>query len=342
MTIVYLLVGLIILTAGAEFLVRGSSRLAAAVGVSPLVIGLTIVSYGTSTPELVVSVSSGLKGYDDVAVANVVGSNIFNVLFILGICGLIMPLKVSSQLVRVDVPIMIGASILLLAIGWDGGIGTLDGLLLTTLIVIYTVWSVRKSRQETKAVQQEFAEEYSEPSPAQTTVLTILGQIVLILIGLGLLVWGAQWFVSGSIEIARYLGISEVIIGLTIVAAGTSLPEVATSVVATIKGERDIAIGNVVGSNIYNILAILGIASLVTPGGLAIAPQMVLVDIPVMVIVAGACLPIFFTGLTIDRWEGGLFLAGYVAYTAYLIWSATHVPSASAQAALVAGPLLVG
>jgi cation:H+ antiporter len=322
MTVAMLVVGLAILTLGAEFLIRGASRLASVLGVSPLVIGLTIVAYGTSTPELVVSVQSGLKGQDDVAVANVVGSNIFNILAILGPCALLLPLKVSSQLIRLDVPIMIGSSLLVWLLASDGRIGTVDGLLLTSLIAVYTIWSIVKSRGETKEIQQEYDAEYGPAKSGGRSSGAILKDLALIAAGLVFLVLGGQWFVDGSIQLARFLGISEVIIGLTIIAIGTSLPELATSLVATIRGERDIAIGNVVGSCIYNLLSILGIASLVTPGGLAVDPPMLHVDIPVMVLVAIACLPIFLTGMTISRAEGLFLFVGYILYTAYLIWDA--------------------
>jgi cation:H+ antiporter len=317
-----IVIGLAILTLGAEFLIRGSSRLAAAIGISPLVIGLTIVAYGTSTPELVVSIQSGLKGQDDVAIANVVGSNIFNVLAILGPCALILPLQVSSQLIRLDVPIMIGASLLVWLLASDGRIGMIDGLILSSLIVAYTGWSIVQSRKESKEIEQEYEREYGEKKSGGRSRQAILLDLVLIAAGLACLVLGGRWFVDGSIELARFLGVSEVIIGLTIVAAGTSLPELATSFVATLRGERDIAIGNVVGSCIYNLLCILGIASLVTPNGLAVDPQILQVDIPIMVIVAIVCLPIFLTGLVISRGEGLFLLVGYILYTAYLVTAA--------------------
>ena len=321
-TLLMLVGGLGVLTIGAELLVKGSSRLAAAVGVSPLVIGLTIVAYGTSTPELVVSIQSGMRGQDDVAVANVVGSNIFNILLILGSCAAVSPLHVSAQLIRLDVPIMIGASLLACALAFDGRIGKLDGAVLTALILVYTGWSILKSRKETREVKAEYEAEYGAATSGGKSLPAVLLDVALILCGLVCLVMGGRWFVDGSIALARSLGVSEMVIGLTIVAAGTSMPELATSIVATLRGERDIAIGNVVGSNIYNLLGILGVASLATPGGLAVNPLMFRVDIPVMTLVALACFPVFFTGLTISRREGLLFLSGYVAYTAYLIWNA--------------------
>jgi len=321
-TLLTLVGGLGVLTVGAELLVKGSSRLAAAIGVSPLVIGLTIVAYGTSMPEMVVSIQSGLRGQDDVAIANVVGSNIFNVLFILGACAAVLPLHVSAQLIRLDVPIMIGASLLTCVLAYDGRIGKFDGALLTTLILGYTVRSILRSRKETKEVEAEYEAEYGPATAGGKSASALLLDVGMIIGGLACLVIGGRWFVDGSIDLARALGVSEMIIGLTIVAAGTSMPELATSIVATLRGERDIAIGNVVGSNIYNLLGILGVASLATPGGLAVNPLMFRVDIPVMTLVAVACFPVFVTGLAVSRREGLLFLLGYVAYTAFLIWSA--------------------
>jgi cation:H+ antiporter len=319
-----LIAGLILLVIGAELLVRGASKVAAIFGISPLVIGLTVVAYGTSTPELAVSLQAGLSGNANIAVANVVGSNIFNVLFILGICAIAKPLVVAQQLVRLDVPLMIGISLIVFGMAFDGHLNWLDGLLLTAGILTYTTWAIRKSRQETAAVKAEYEQEYGAQIAPNHSALEIAKQALLILSGLGILVLGARWLVNGSIELAQVLGVSDTIIGLTIVAAGTSLPELATSVVATMRNERDIAIGNVVGSNLYNLLAILGLACLFTPGGLVVAPSMLAFDLPVMVAVAVACLPIFFTGYTIARWEGLVFFGSYIAYTTYLVLAATQ------------------
>lgn len=325
MVIVMLVVGLVMLIVGGELLVRGASALAAIAGIAPLVIGLTVVAFGTSAPELAVSIQAGLGGNSDIAVGNVVGSNIFNVLLILGACALVAPLIVSVQLVRREVPIMIGLSFLLALLAFDGRIGLLDGLLLTAGIISYTAWSIVSSRKETAAAKAEYAQEYGEeqlaPQKGARQVLTNLG---LLAGGLVVLVIGARLLVDSAVGLARGLGVSDVIIGLTIVAAGTSLPEVVTSIIATLKKERDIAIGNVVGSNIFNLLGILGISALITPGGLEVVPSIVNFDLPVMIAVALACLPIFFTGMSIARWEGALFLAYYIAYTAYLILAATQ------------------
>jgi cation:H+ antiporter len=320
MILLLLIAGFTLLIAGAELLVRGASRLAAAVGVSPLVIGLTVVAFGTSAPELAVSVNAGLAGQPDIALGNVVGSNIFNVLFILGVAGLIAPMVVARQLVRLGVPLMIAASVVVLILGLDGRIGRLEGGALSLALLLYTGFLIRQSRKENSAtagrtVPEDFAH--------MRTHAQWLIDLALIAGGLALLVLGSRWLVESAVAIAQHLGVSELIIGLTIIAAGTSLPEVATSVIASIRGERDIAVGNVVGSNIINILGVLGLASLVSPAGVAVAPEALRFDIPVMVAVAVACLPIFFNRHLIARWEGGVFLAYYLAYTAYLILAAT-------------------
>ncbi len=287
-----------------------------------MVIGLTIVAFGTSAPELVVSIQSTLSGQPDVALGNVVGSNIFNVLFILGVSALIVPLVVSQQLIRFDVPLMVGLSLVVLLFAIDGRIGRLDGLLLTAGLISYTLWAVWKSHKEQAVIKAEYEAAFGVEEKVSSLRRTLLN-VALLIAGLGLLVLGSSWFVEAAISIARSLELSELVIGLTIVAAGTSLPEVATSIVAAIRGERDIAVGNVVGSNIFNIMGVLGISSLVSVDGVAVSETAFRLDIPVMVAVAIACLPIFFTGHLIARWEGGLFLAYYFAYTAYLAMAAT-------------------
>lgn len=327
MTVVWLILGLALLVAGGELLVRGASGLASAVGISPLVIGLTVVAFGTSAPEVAVSLKATLSGQSDIAVGNVVGSNIFNVLFILGVSALICPLVVSQQLVRIDVPVLIGVSGLMWALSLDGKLGWIDGGVLFSGIVGYTSLAVWLGRRETsKAIREEYASEAhvcSGVAAAKRGGGYLLLMAVLVLAGLAVLVLGARWLVFGAVAIAQWMGVSELVIGLTIVAAGTSMPEVATSLMAAIRGQRDIAVGNVVGSGIFNILSILGVASIagaMTPaGGLTVAPSMLAFDIPVMTAVAVACLPIFFSGHVINRWEGLLFLFYYAAYTLYLI-----------------------
>ena len=320
LTVVLFVVGLVLLVLGADWLVKGASRLAAAAGISSLVIGLTVVAFGTSAPEMAVSVQAAWSGQADMAVGNVVGSNIFNVLFIIGASALIVPLVVAQQLVRRDVPIMILLSAVLWLIARDGLLTRIDGALLFGGLVAYTVWIIRQSRRESKEVEAEYEAEYGGEKAKQGPIWLSVGYVVA---GLALLVLGSNWLVGGAVAFAKWFGISEVVVSLTIVAAGTSLPEVATSITAAIKGERDIAVGNVVGSNIFNIMGVLGMSGMVSPGGLTVLPSMVDFDIPVMTAVAIACLPFFARGFTIPRWEGVLFLLYYVAYTAYLVLDAT-------------------
>ncbi len=322
MVFLMLAMGLVVLTAGAEFLVRGSSRLAMAMGISPLVVGLTVVAYGTSAPELVVSVQSSLAGQPDVALGNVVGSNIFNVLFILGLSAMIVPLRVSQQLIRIDVPLMIAVSILVLVMALDGGIGRLDGLLLVGGLIAYTVLAIVVSRKEQAGIQAEYEAEFGIGKKVQSRGELGLN-LLLVVAGLGLLVLGSHWFVESAIVIARQLGVSELVIGLTIVAAGTSMPELATSIMAAIRGERDIAVGNVVGSNIFNILGVLGISSVVSADGVHVSAAALQLDIPVMIAVAVACLPVFYVGHLISRWNGVMFFAYYCAYTASFVIAET-------------------
>ena len=314
-TVALFIVGLVLLVVGAELLVGGASRLAGAMRIPPLVIGLTVVAYGTSAPELAVSLQSAFAGQADIALGNVVGSNIFNVLFILGASALIVPLVVDARLVRWDVPLMLGLSILVLLLGLDGRIGRIDGIALAAGAVGYTVLLIREGRRTGAADAEAAGEAPPEPSP----LLLNVGRILLGLVGL---VLGARWLVGGAIAFARVMGVDELVIGLTIVAAGTSLPEVATSLLAAWRGQRDIAVGNVVGSNIFNILAVLGFSGALAPEGIPVAAAALRFDIPVMIAVALACLPIFFTAHRIDRWEGGLFLAYYLAYTVFLVLAA--------------------
>jgi len=321
MTWVTLVGGLALLVLGAEWLVRGASQLAAKIGISPLVIGLTVVAFGTSAPEMAVSVQSTLVGQGDIALGNVVGSNIINILFILGLSAMITPLIVQQQLFRLDVPIMIGISILTYLLALDGVINRFEGVILFTGVITYTVFLIIQSRKENKAVEQEYFHEYSAKADGGWKPWVI--NLGLVGLGLTLLVVGSDFLVGSAIEIARWLGVSELIIGLTIVAAGTSMPEVATSVTAAIKGERDIAVGNVIGSNIFNILAVLGLSGIVGPAGLIVSQAALNFDIPVMIAIAIACFPVFFTGGQIYRWEGAVFLTYYVIYTAYLILNAT-------------------
>lgn len=313
--ILSLIFGFVLLVAGAEGFVRGAAKLAAVIGLSPLVIGLTVVSYGTSAPELAVSLQASFQGQAEIALGNVIGSNIFNILMTLGIAALIVPLTVAQQLIRLDVPIMIGVTILMLMFAIDGELARFDGIVLLLGSVVYTAFLVYQSRKESDAeVQAEYAQEYA--GAENPTWQMGLKNLLMLVGGLTVLVVGANMLVFGATEIAESLGISQLIIGLTIVAIGTSLPELATSLVACYRGERDIAVGNVVGSNIFNILTILGVTA--SLNGVPVSSAAISFDIPVMLAVAIASLPIFYTGNRISRWEGLLFVAYYVAYTAYL------------------------
>jgi cation:H+ antiporter len=323
MDVLLLVAGLVLVVLGAEALVRGASRLASRFGIPPLIVGLTIVAYGTSAPELAVSTASGLRGATGIALGNVVGSNIFNVLFILGISAIIAPLGVSRQLVRMDVPLMIGLSCVVFAMAADGRIGRIEGLALALGALVYTAVLVRVGSRSRRGAAGPTSRDVA-PRPGGSR----LADLARIAVGLALLVLGARWLLHGAVAIARDLGVSELVIGLTLVAAGTSLPEVATSIVASLRGERDIAVGNVVGSNIFNLLAVLGVAGLVTPGGIDVAPSALRFDLPVMVAAAVACLPIFFTGYEIARWEGALLAFYYAAYTGFLGLSAAGAPAA--------------
>ena len=330
MTWFWLALGVAILTGGAEVLVRGAVGLAAAMRVSPLVVGLTVVAFGTSAPELVVSLRSAFAGQGEIALGNVVGSNVFNVLVILGLSAVIVPLRVDQKLIRLDVPIMIAVSVAVAIMGLDGRIDRLEGACLAACLIVYTIWSIRKSRQENNPeVLGEYAAEFSDKTPA--TPGRLLLRLVMMATGLAMLVAGASLFVDAAVSLARGWGFSELVIGLTIVSVGTSLPEVATSVVAALKGERDIAVGNVVGSNLFNIMCVLGFTSLASPTGLPVEAEAITQDLPVMVLVALACLPVFLIGHTIERWEGLLLLGFYGLYASALIFEAqANVPMISA------------
>ena len=243
-----------------------------------------------------------------------------------------MPLRVVQQLIWLDVPIMIGASGLVMIMGLDGTISRVDGILLFAGAILYTIFAIKQGRKDR---QQLSGKEYDDEFGTKVKTSSWPAHAVLIIAGLAMLVLGARWLVDGAVEIAKLMGVSELVIGLTIIAAGTSLPEVATSIIASIRGERDIAVGNVVGSNIFNVLAVLGLSSAVTPEGINVAPAALTFDIPIMIAVALACAPIFLTGHLIARWEGALFLLYYGAYTAYLILNAQAHDSLPAFSAIM-------
>lgn len=314
--IVFIVVGLVVLVAGGEALVRGASTLAAKAGISPLVIGLVVVSAATSAPELAVTLDAVLRGEPDLAVGNVVGSNIVNILFILGISALVMPLIIKRQLVRFDIPVMVGISVLLVAVSLDGSITLVDGLLLLAGLALHTVMSIVIGRREGSGAETVEPALNSKPAPLWLALLLLIA-------GIGLLVLGARLLVDGAVGIATALGISSLVIGLTVVAVGTSLPELATSIIAVRRGERDMAVGNIVGSNIFNIGMVLGLPAVLFGQGIPVSPAAIALDLPLMLATAVALLPIAFTGFAVARWEGVLFVLLYLAYTVYLVLAST-------------------
>ena len=312
-TLLALIVGVLILGYGADVFVNGSSQIARRFGIPPVVIGLTVVAFGTSAPEMAVNIMAAMQGNSAIAFGNVVGSNTFNVLFILGVCALFKPLMVGSQLIKIDIPIMASVSVLLWWFAQDGELNRLEAGIFFALILGYIFLQVKLSLKEKAATKNEFDQEYGHGGPVWKNILFLV-------IGLTLLIVGARMFVYGAVELARFWGVSEQVIALTIVSAGTSLPEVATSVAATLKGEREIAIGNVVGSNICNILAVLGVSGLLSPAALLADEAMRGIDIPVMLLTCVAVAPLAKFRGKFERPVGVIFLAGYIAYTVHLIY----------------------
>ncbi len=325
--------GFLLLVVGAELVVRGGSRLAALLGIKPLIIGLTVVSIGTSVPELAVGITASLQGSGSLAVGNIAGTNLVNILLILGLSAFLRPLPLHLQVLKLDLPMMILAAAALAGLAGDGIITPLEGGLMIAASIIYTVLLIRISKSESPRVEEEFAdmcdggltETCAQGAPALRRKVTVIRAKygAILLTGMGITVLGAGWLVDGAIAIARSLQVSEAVIGLTIVAIGTSSPELVTTIVATIRDERDVAIGNLLGSSIYNILLILGLTALATPVGLTVTRNLQLFDIPLMTLVALACVPVFLTGRCISRLEGGL---GVAAYLIYLIWLAFFRP----------------
>ncbi|MEX0608942.1 MAG: calcium/sodium antiporter [Balneolaceae bacterium] len=314
---VYLLfaVGLILLLAGAEFLVSSSSKVAVRYGFSPILIGITIVAFATSAPEIAVSVGAALADQSTIAIGNVLGSNVANILLILGLSALLAPVTISKRIIRLDIPLMIGITLIVYLLSLDGAISRIDGIILLLVFVAFMVLQVKQARKEKNAADIEEIKPTSKP---------LWYQILWFLLGLTLLVVGADFLVDNGVLIARTWGMSELVIGLTIIAIGTSLPEVATSVLASYKGEQDLSVGNVIGSNIFNLLLVLGISSVISSNGLIVPESSIVFDFPFLIAVSVACIPIFFTGFEIARWEGGVFIAYYVAYLLYLILESTQ------------------
>lgn len=320
----WFIVGLIALAIGSEVMVRGGAQLAARLGISPMLIGLTVVSIGTSLPELAVGVTAATEGSGALAVGNIAGTNVVNILFILGLSALIRPLAIGQRTLRFDLPVMAGAALLLWLLAADGVLSRLDGLILACGAVVYTVALILISRRESRATVAEYAEAFPQPDePAKAGGGSLFQHAATTFTGIAVVILGAEWLVGGAVGIARELGVSDALIGLTIVAIGTSAPELVTTVVSTVRGERDIAIGNLLGSSVYNILLILGITCLVPAHGLALTHNLVSVDIPIMVAASLVCIPIFVTGRRVHRAEGAAMVAAYLGYLTFLLATQT-------------------
>jgi len=316
--VIELLSGLVLLLIGAELMVRAAVRLAERLHVRPLIIGLTIVALGSSAPQMAVSLQAALTDNPDIAVGSVVGSGIFNILVTLGLSALIIPLRVSRQLVRLDIPLMIGASLLVFILAWNKDLGRFDGVLLLGALALYLGLLFRQSRHSTRPHTER-------PKDTQQSWLI---SVLMILAGLAMLVFAGRLLLGAAVVVATDLGLSERVIGLTVVAVGTSLPELATSLIAALRGQRDIAVGNVIGANLFNLLGVLGLTALLAPTPLSVSPNALDFDLPVMLGVAALCLPVFYSGYRVTRAEGLLLLGLYLVYGLHVVSFTTGMPLA--------------
>ena len=318
----WFLAGLGALVVGAEVMVRGAAAVASRLGISPIVVGLTVVSIGTSMPELAVGVVAASEGSGALAVGNIAGTNVVNLLFVLGLSALILPLAIEMRTLRFELPVMAGAAILLWMLAANGVLSRIDGLILVIGAIAYTFAVIRASRRETREAAAEFSEAFPADGTRTDGRRNAL-DVGMMLGGIAIVVLGAEWLVDAAVGMAREFGVSDALIGLTIVAIGTSAPELVTTIVSTLRGERDIAVGNLLGSSIYNILLILGISCLVPAHGLELTPALVRIDIPIMVAVTLACIPIFISGRRVGRIEGGAMVVAYLAYLVFLLATQT-------------------
>jgi cation:H+ antiporter len=302
----------VLLVAGAELSVRGAVRLAALLRVRPLIIGLTVVAFGSSAPQMAVSLQSAFSYNTDIGVGSVIGGNIFNVLVTLGLSALIIPLRVARELVRIDIPLMIGASLLVCLLAWDHQLGPFEGVILLIGLVAYLLIVLRQSGYGAR-----HGKVISDPRPRQTGLLLI--RLAAMAVGLALLISGSHLLVNSTVVLAADLGLSERIIGLTVIAVSTSLPALVTSLIAAMRGERHIAVGNVVGSNLFNLCGVLGLTALLAPQPLSVSPNALTFDLPIMLGVAVLCLPLMLSAYRITRAEGLLLLALYAAYGLHLV-----------------------
>ena len=310
------------LIVGAELLVRAAVGLAARLQVRPLIIGLTVVAFGSSAPQMAVSLQATLAQNADIAVGSVIGSSIFNILVTLGLSALIIPLRVSRQLVRLDIPLMIGASLLVFVLAWNEELTQLDGVLLLMALAVYLGLLLRQSRHSGRPHGMGVDVDVDVAQGSWPKSLSMM------VVGLAMLIFAGHLLLGAAVEVATDLGLSERIIGLTIVAVSTSLPELATSLIAALRGQRDIAVGNVIGSNLFNLLGVLGVTALAAPSPLSVSPNALDFDLPVMLGVAVLCLPVFYSGYRVTRAEGLLFLGLYLAYGLHVVSFTTGMPLA--------------
>jgi cation:H+ antiporter len=314
--------GLALLIFAAELVLRHGSALALSFGVKPLVLGLTVVAIGTSAPELAVGITAAREGSGALAVGNIAGTNLVNILLILGLSALLRPLPLHRRTIRTDLPMMVVAALVMTAFAWDGALSGTEGAIMIAIALVYTAAVIKGSGSESRRVKAEYSEMFgSEGARTTGTEEAHRGiNAVYLLAGIALSVLGAQWLVDGAIDIARRMGLGEAVIGLTIVAIGTSAPELVTTIVGTLRNERDVAVGNLLGSSVYNILVILGITCIAAPAGIPVERQLLLFDIPLMTAVALLCIPVFITDGKVSRLEGALFVMLYCSYLGYLLW----------------------
>lgn len=315
-TALFFLGGLILLLGGAHLLVSASSSLAVRSGIPPVFIGITVVAFATSAPEIAVSLDAAFDMRPGLALGNVIGSNIANILLIVGLSAVIAPIKIRERIIWFDVPIMIVISATTYLLALDRNLSPIDGGLLLLLFAGFIIFQISQARKEKGNREMDESADLKKGS--------LIKQVIFMALGIGLLILGARWLVGSSIHIARFWELSELVIGLTIIALGTSLPELATSAVAAWNKEPDISVGNIVGSNIFNLLLVLGLSAILSSGGLSVSEAALSLDLPLLIAVSLACLPIFFTGHKISRWEGYVFLGYYAAYLLYLFLDSTQ------------------
>lgn len=319
--LLWCIVGLIALVGGSEVLVRQGTRLAMLAGISPVVVGLTVVAVGTSAPELAVGIEAALLDKGSLAIGNIAGTNTFNILFILGLSAFITPLRLHSRTVLYDLPIMTVAAGVLFLMAMNGVISRMEGMILLAGAAIYTGGVVITAKRESRRVKAEFASGLAEDvAPVEVQgVSGLLASFLWLCLSIAVVVKGADWLVHGASDLARQMGVTDAFIGLTIVAIGTSAPELVTTIISTLRNERDIAIGNLIGSSTYNILAILGITALFPENGIQVERDLIAIDIPVTAAAALVCVPVFLTNHRVTRTEGALFVTAYTVYFAYLV-----------------------